>query len=27
MIGTMPQFPYVSDKEVSAIAEYLNGTK
>jgi len=27
MIGTMPQFPYVSDEEVSAIAEYLNGTK
>lgn len=27
MIGTMPQFPYVADEEVSAIAEYLNGTK
>lgn len=27
MIGTMPQFPYVSDEEVSAIAEYLNSTK
>jgi cytochrome c oxidase subunit II len=27
MIGTMPQFPYVSDEEVSAMAEYLNGTK
>jgi cytochrome c oxidase subunit 2 len=27
MIGRMPQFPYVSDEEVAAIAEYLNGTK
>lgn len=27
MIGTMPAFPYVSDEEVSAMAEYLNGTK
>ena len=27
MIGTMPAFPYVSDEEVTAIAEYLNGTK
>lgn len=26
-IGTMPPFPYVSDEEASAIAEYLNGTK
>ncbi len=24
MMGTMPQFPYVTEKEVSAIAEYLN---
>jgi cytochrome c oxidase subunit 2 len=27
MIGTMPQFSYVSDEEVTAIAEYLNGAK
>ncbi len=27
MIGTMPAFPYVSDEEVSAIAEYLENTK
>lgn len=27
MIGTMPQFPYVTDEEVSAMAEYLNSTK
>jgi mono/diheme cytochrome c family protein len=27
MIGRMPQFPYVSDKEVSAIAEYLKSIK
>ena len=26
MIGKMPKFPYVSDKEVTAIAEYLNKT-
>lgn len=25
MIGTMPQFQYVSEQEASAIAEYLNG--
>ena len=24
MMGTMPAFPYVSEEEVSAIAEYLN---
>lgn len=27
MIGTMPKFPYVSEEEVTAIAEYLNTTK
>jgi len=27
MMGTMPAFPYVSDEEVSAIAEYLQSTK
>ncbi|MDF1879575.1 cytochrome c oxidase subunit II [Sulfurimonas sp. SAG-AH-194-C20] len=27
MIGTMPKFPYVSEEEVAAIAEYLNNTK
>ncbi len=27
MIGTMPQFQNVSDKEVAALAEYLNGKK
>ena len=26
-IGTMPAFPYVSDKEVTAIADYLNSLK
>ena len=27
MIGTMPKFPYVSEKEASAIAEYLQSIK
>ncbi len=27
MMGNMPAFPYVSDEEVSAIAEYLQSTK
>jgi len=27
MMGTMPAFPYVSEEEVSAIAEYLQSTK
>ena len=27
MIGKMPAFPYVSDEEISAIAEYLKSTK
>ena len=27
MIGTMPVYPYVTDKEVEAIAEYLNSIK
>jgi len=27
MIGTMPKFPYVSEKEISAIAEYLQSIK
>ncbi|QSZ42811.1 cytochrome c oxidase subunit II [Sulfurimonas aquatica] len=27
MMGTMPAFPYVSEEEISAIAEYLNSTK
>lgn len=27
MIGRMPEYPYVSDEEVTAIAEYLNKTK
>ena len=27
MIGKMPKFPYVTEEEVSAIAEYLNSTK
>ncbi len=27
IIGTMPAFPYVSEEEVTAIAEYLNNTK
>ena len=27
MIGTMPVYPYVTDKEIEAIAEYLNGLK
>ena len=27
MIGKMPKFPYVTDEEVAAIAEYLNKTK
>ena len=27
MIGTMPKYPYVSEKEIAAIAEYLNNIK
>ena len=27
MMGTMPTFPYVSEEEISAIAEYLQNTK
>ena len=27
MIGTMPKYPYVSEKEITAIAEYLNKIK
>ena len=27
MMGTMPKFPYVSEKEISAIAEYLQSIK
>jgi len=27
MIGTMPKFPYVTDKEAETIAEYLNSIK